>query len=161
MDSQILLYSIALSFQITGSILFIAYSSSLCRISIIRSFAANSFITKDCNTKKIDYNHDAFVSEYRKAYFSKITFIYLLAGYILSIFCSLKEYDKCYVATLVVLFTGILYFFTKFIIEKYFLIQADVVNPITSEELTNLGISPNLEGISNDELELESMWNDP
>lgn len=161
MDSQILPYSIALSFQITSSILFIAYSSSLCRISIIRSFAANSFITKDGNTKKIDYNHDAFVSEYRKAYFSKITFIYLLAGYILSIFCSLKEYDKCYVATLVVLFTGILYFFTKFIIEKYFLIQADVVNPITSEELTNLGISPNLEGISNDELELESMWNDP
>lgn len=85
----------------------------------------------------------------------------MLAGYILSIFCSLKEYDKCYVATLVVLFTGILYFFTKFIIEKYCLTQADVVNPITSEELTNLGISPNLEGISNDELELESMWNDP
>lgn len=80
MDSQILLYSIALSFQITGSILFIAYSSSLCRISIIRSFAANSFITKDGNTKKIDYNHDAFVSEYRKAYFSKITFIYLFVG---------------------------------------------------------------------------------
>lgn len=71
----------------------------------------------------------------------------------------MKEYDKCYVATLVVLFTGILYFFTKFIIEKYFLTQADVINPITSEELTNLGISPNLEEISNDEL--ESMWNDP
>lgn len=161
MDSQILLYSIALSFQITGSILFIAYSSSLCRISIIRSFAANSFIIKDGDTKKIDYNHNAFIAEYKKAYFSRMTFIYLLAGYILSIFCSLKEYDKCYVATLVALFTGILYFFTKFIIEKYFLIQADVVNPITSEELTNLGISPNLEGISNDELELEPMWNDP
>lgn len=53
MDSQILLYSIALSFQITGSILFIAYSSSLCRISIIRSFAANSFIIKDGDTKKM------------------------------------------------------------------------------------------------------------
>ena len=153
MDSQILLYSIALSFQITGSILFIAYSSSLCRISIIRSFAVNSFITKDGNTKKIDYNHDAFVSEYRKAYFSKITFIYLLAGYILSIFCSLKEYDKCCVAALVAVFTGILYLCTKLIIEKYCLTQADVVNPITSEELTNLGISPNMEKISSEEIE--------
>ena len=154
MDSQILLYSIALSFQITGSILFIAYSSSLCRISIIRSFAANSFIIKDGDTKKIDYNHNAFIAEYKKAYFSRMTFIYLLAGYILSIFCDLNEYDKRCVAALVAVFTGILYLCTKLIIEKYCLTRPKVVKLITSEELTNLGISPCLEKISSEEIEL-------
>ena len=80
-----IVYIISISLQVAGALLLIAYSISTKRDDVIKKFSGKGFIHRDNNTNEISYNEKAFFQEYKMAYIDKLSFIYILFGYLLGL----------------------------------------------------------------------------
>ena len=84
-------YIISVSFQIAGALLLVLFSISTKRDSVIRRFVGNGIITKDGDSKILDYNENAYKEEYRRAFLNKYSFGCILLGYMLSIWGEIED----------------------------------------------------------------------
>jgi hypothetical protein len=150
---KMICYIFSISLQIAGALLLIFFLISTKRENIIRNFFGRGIILKNGNTKEIIYNKEAFLEEYRNAYLNKCSFIYIAVGYVLGIFGELKPECKLVAFFMVVLLSMLIMFLSifgsKFLVKIFIKKSGD----ITDDELKKLGIEPDLESISNENID--------
>lgn len=151
---EYLIYIISISFQVAGALLLVVYFISTKRKAVIKKFAGNGTIHLDNNTQELTYNEKAFFDEYKMAYIQRLSFVYILAGYLSGVFGSLSESIRCRVIALVIIaiLSLALMFFSNKGVELY-VRKKNKAFKITNDELKELGIKPDSESISNSQLD--------
>ena len=152
MTTTYLIYTLSVSFQVAGALMLIVFAISTKRKSIIRSFASSNVIFEDGDTHKLEYNQEAFISEYRTAYYSKVSVIYIALGYGVGIFGNIGSANCWMVLLIVVCLSAALILTTRFIIEG--LLRRDTVTTeITKEELEKVGCEATIGSMSSAEVD--------
>ena len=154
---EYLIYIISISFQVAGALLLVVYFISTKRKAVIKKFAGNGTIHLDNNTQELTYNEKAFFDEYKMAYIQRLSFVYILAGYLSGVFGSLSESIRCRVIALVIIaiLSLALMFFSNKGVELY-VRNKNKAFKITNDELKELGIEPDSENIPNSQI--DEMW---
>lgn len=145
------IFILALSLQMAGSLLLLIFFLSAKRANVIKRFCGKGLIKLDGNTKKLQYDHEAFKSEYFKAYINKSSFFCLLLGYVLSVFGDKGSLYKdgitvFYVIVITAIIISGLYAVTRLICNKF-------ISEITKQELDNLNIEPDIESASYEDID--------
>lgn len=148
-----MIYAVSISLQVAGALLLMVNTLSVKRDNVILRFAGHNLITRNGNTKEIDYNSDVLIALYQQAYLSKIAFMYIVVGYTLGVFGDIGTYSKMLLAGLIVSFSAIFILISYKIVERIIKHSKQVNTKITNEDLERLGIEPDIETISNDEID--------
>ena len=148
------IYIISISLQLAGALLVLFFAVSTKRQAVIKSFAgASGIISRDNDTMQIQYSHDSFKETYRTAYLSKCAFVFIALGYFLGVFGSIEWKYKIVVGIMIILLTAIIMCITYWSVD-YLVKHSDRVNEeITNEELEQLGIEPDMENVSVEDIE--------
>lgn len=146
---SVIFYILSIAFQMAGALILIIYATSTKRGDVIRRFAQNSVIFEDGNTHELTYNHEYFMSMYETAYYSKVAFIYIVAGYGLGVMG-----ESCKSITIIELFAVFIFAFlliagANWIVHRL-LKKDNVLKEITKNELDALGIEAHVSSIGND-----------
>ena len=84
------IYIMAVSFQVSGALLLLFYNISTKRENIIKNFSNNKWFIERCGTK-ITYNKNGLKEIFKIAYINKISFFYIIIGYIIGVFGKIEE----------------------------------------------------------------------
>lgn len=152
MNWILLLYIISVSLQIAGALILIVFAISARRENVIRIFAKSNMILRDGNTKKLLYNHYTFIDTYKTTYYSKISVFFIAVGYIIGVFGENRS-DKKFVVAITISAMTIGLIFLSWLCVKLLAKQDIVQRKITSEELEEIGVEPNMESLSNEQIE--------
>lgn len=143
LDKEALIYVIAVSLQVAGALLLLCYNVSAKRKNIIKSFAS----TKGCiqvQGTKIEYDKHRLKEIFKLAYINKMSFLYIVVGYIAGVFGKIG--DNTYILSIIL---GMVAFISLFIcigisIPKCILLLKEKRNgnffDITNEDIKELGI---------------------
>ena len=153
MKSTYIVYIVAISLQLSGAILLLINAISTKRESLITNFSNCNFLSRDGNTHEISYNKNAFKKICETAYLNKFAFAFIASGYFAGIWGEIGDSNKCCIAICVELCTAILIFIAYFVVYLIAKYSKKVNAPITNEELEKLGIEPNMESMSSEELQ--------
>lgn len=149
---ELLLYILAISFQLAGALLILFFSTSTKRDDIIRRFIVKGFIIKQGDT--IDYDKSALLEEYKSAYLSRLAFLYISVGYILGIWGEISNYsNKFIVFLLIIISTAVIMAISYFGISKFVKKRKKVNVDITISELEKQNIHPTLEYATNSDMD--------
>ena len=151
---EYLIYIISISFQVAGALLLVVYFISTKRKAVIKKFAGNGTIHLDNNTQELTYNEKAFFDEYKMAYIQRLSFVYILAGYLSGVFGSLSESIRCRVMIIAILSLALMFFSNKGV--ELYVRNKNKAFKITNDELKELGIEPDSENIPNSQI--DEMW---
>lgn len=154
----VVLYIIAISFQLSGALLLVIYSTSTKRASVIKRFAGNSFISRDGNTKEISYDKDELIKSFKDAWLNKIAFLLIASGYIFGIFGEIGEINKILISIFIIISTVLVMAISYFVVNCIIKYSAEVNKELTNDELNELGIEPNMESLS--DKEIDDIWNE-
>ena len=147
MKLSLIAYITAISFQVSGALMLILYAISTKRKNVIRSFARSHMITRNGDTKELSYDHDAFVDNYRTAYFSKLSVCFIALGYLFGIFGDIGSSNRGYIALAIVVSTIFLILVSSVCV-KWLLTKDSVQKRICNEELEAVGAEPDMESIN-------------
>lgn len=148
-----ILYIIAISLQVSGALQLLLSFVSTKRDNVIRHFAGKGLISRDNNTKKIEYDKTAFREEYKTAYLNKFSFFYIAAGYLLGVYGNLEKNSKTLAFVLIILVTTLILLISNTLISLYVKTSKKTNTEITNEDLERLHINPDAENISDDEID--------
>ena len=154
-----IIYIISISLQVAGALLLVAYAISTKREDVIRRFAGKGILYRDNETNKITYNEEAFFQEYKMAYIGKLSFIYILSGYLLGVWGELNKSDSF--KDLALIFIAILSLIIMLISNEcveFYITKTNKASEITNNELQEIGIEPDIQNITSEEI--EEMFND-
>lgn len=144
-------YIVAVALQLSGSIILLIGSFSTKRSKVICEFSKKGLIERDNDTNDIFYDKEAFCDEFYKPIINKSAFLLLSTGYLLSIFGHMERESRLltsvYVIVLSIIIVGLSVCISRKIARNF------SKEDITNKELTELNITPNLENISNKELD--------
>lgn len=146
------IYIISISLQLAGALLVLFFAVSTKRQSVLKNFAGSGIISRDNNTKEIHYNHNNFKETYRTAYLSKWAFVFISLGYFLGVFGSIEWKYKIVVGIIIILFTIIIMCVTYWGVDYVVKHSDKVKKEITNEELEQLGIEPDIENASDEDI---------
>lgn len=152
-----ILYIIAISLQVSGALQLILSFVSTKRDNVIRHFAGKGLISRDNNTKKIEYDKTAFQEEYKAAYLNQFSFFCIAAGYLLGVYGNLGNNSKTLAFVLIILVTAFFLLISRKSVSLYVRISKKVNTEITNEDLERLHIEPDAEPIS--VVEIDGMVN--
>lgn len=148
-----LIYIFSISFQVAGAIILLLFTLSTKRLEIIKRFARTGIIFRDGDTKELSYNEEEFINTFREGYLNKFAVMYIAIGYFVGVFGEIGQSNRILIAFCVIIFTTILLMLTRNIIERI-LKKSSIVNVrITNEEMRQVGIEPDMESISREEIE--------
>ena len=147
------IYVIAISLQLAGALLLLVNATSTKRDNLIKSFAKSRIIYRDGDTKELSYNVDAFKGLYRNIYLNKFAFAYISLGYFIGIFGDISAASKIIVLFCVAVVAFIDLLGAYFVVDKICMQREKVTKKITNEELIDLGIEPDAESISTEEID--------
>ena len=154
-----IVYIISISLQVAGALLLIAYSISTKRDDVIKKFSGKGFIHRDNNTNEISYNEKAFFQEYKMAYIGKLSFIYILSGYLLGVLGELKDTKASRdIALIIIAILSLVIMIISNKLVEVILSKSNKVSKITNEDLVRIGIEPDIQSASTSEV--EKMLND-
>lgn len=148
-----ILFCLSIAFQLAGALILLLYGVSTKRDNIIKSFSASSFIWRDGNTKKINDLSKEYQQRYRQAFLNKTAFFYLTLGYTLSIWAEKGSSSPCLSMLITVALTILLLVVGKVVVNQCLMKRSSVMAPITSEDLERFGIEPDMELISNTDID--------
>lgn len=147
-----MIYVISISLQVAGSLLLMMNSLSTNRKKVIQRFAGKGIISRDNNTKMIDYNKIAFKEIYKDAYLTKISFAFIAFGYFLSVFGSAEDINKMYLAVYIAIITIAIMLIAYWVVNLILKHSKKVNKDINNDELETIGIEPDFQNISNKEI---------
>lgn len=147
-----IIYCLSIAFQLAGALVLLIYGVSTKRTTILSSFSDNVFISLDGNTNEVNDLSIPLKSRFKQAFLNKSAFICLAIGYLLGVFGNIDENERCLSFLIIIAFT-ILIIIAIHIIVRILLKQAKVTNPVTINELEQVGIKPNIESVSNEDIE--------
>lgn len=150
---SIFFYILAVSLQLTGALLLLLHVRSLKRASVIKRFVGKGIIYRDNNTMNLEYNEKEFKETYKTTILNKAAFGYLTAGYFMGVFAELDGDKKAVIVLLIMIITILILKITDFITDIYVKYSKQVNKRITNDEIEALGIEPDIENISNKEIE--------
>ena len=153
-----IIYILSISFQITGALLLLFYSTSAKREAIIRRFVGKGLLTREGD--KVEYNQEAYKNEYVLAYLNKFSFGYIAGGYLLNVFINTENECKWLVVICILLLTPLIMFFSLKGIS--FLVSYLKRNDkITNEDLKAFDIKPDMDLMTSEDVDqlLENAWN--
>ena len=145
-------YCISVALQLAGALILLS-STSTKRDVIIASFANKSFISRNGDTKEISDISKEYKERFRQAYINRAAFLYLTLGYLSGIFAEKGTDDAKITLGIVIVVAATLMLLVKIMVEKVLLKQKKVVMAITNEDLERLGIEPDMESISKEDIE--------
>lgn len=148
-----MIYILSISLQVAGALMLMINSLSTKRSKVIQRFAGHTLIYRDNNTNEITYDEEVFKNTYKDAYLSKFAFFYIALGYFIGIFATINEELKVILAVGVLILTSV-FIALAYIIAGLIIKYNKKINcKISNKELDELGIEPDIENISNDEIE--------
>ena len=147
-----IIYCLSIAFQLAGALVLLIYGVSTKRTTILSSFSDNVFIGLDGNTKEVNDLSIPIKSKFKQAFLNKSAFICLAIGYLLGVFGSIDETERFLSLLIIIAFT-ILIIIGIHIIVRISLKQAKVINSVTISELEQVGIKPNVESSSNEDIQ--------
>ena len=161
-EDEVYIYILSISFQLAGALLLVVFAISTKRQATIKRFAGKGIIARDGNSKELSYNENEFKETFRIGYVNKCAFMYIAIGYFGGVFGNIDGKNKIVIGLLVLLCTAFLMGIAYVIIEQILKKSKKVNQKITNEELEKAGIKPDMESISNAELEklLDSVENE-
>ena len=146
-----IIYCLSIAFQLAGALVLLIYGVSTKRTTILSSFSDNVFISLDGNTNEINDLSIPLKSRFKQAFLNKSAFICLAIGYFLGVFGSIEGNERCLSFLIIIVFT-ILIIIGIHIIVRISLKQTKVTNPVKINELEQVGIKPNVESVSNEDI---------
>lgn len=150
---DVVIYIIAISFQLSGALLLVLYSISTKRRNVIKRFAGKCLIYRDNNTNEITYDKDALKITFRDAWLNKIAFTLIALGYCFGVFGEIDEKNKNLIAIVIVLLTVIIMVLSYFIVACIIKYSPNINKELSNEELSELGVEPDIENLSNKEID--------
>ena len=154
-----IIYIFSISLQVAGALLLVAYGISTKRDDVIKKFSGNGIIRRDNDTNEIYYNEKAFFQEYKMAYIDKLSFIYILSGYLLGVLGELKDTEAAKdIALIIIAIVSLFIMFASNKLVEVILSKSNKVSKITNEDLVRIGIEPDMQNIPSSEI--EKMFND-
>lgn len=149
---DVVIYVIAISFQLSGALLLAFYSISAKRKNVIKRFAGKCLITRDNNTNEITYDREALKITFRDAWLNKIAFTLIALGYLFGVFGEIGEKSKILISISIVMGTVLMMAISHFIVACIIKYSSKVNQELTNDELYKLGIDPDIENISDKEI---------
>lgn len=154
-DCLSLIYIIAVSLQVSGAVLLLVYNFSVKRENIIKTFANDKgYILRQGSD--IDYDKDRLKEIFKIAYINKISFIYIIIGYILGVFGEIGENTYKSSIVLGIIVFGLILVLIGICIAKQKLISKEKKNPtffdITNKDLDKLNVKDALELATNEDV---------
>lgn len=146
-----IIYCLAIAFQLAGALVLLVYGVSTKRTDILSSFSDNNFISLDGDTKELNDLSIPLKSKFKQAFLNKSAFICLAIGYLLGVFGNIDETERFSSLLIIIVFT-ILIIIGIHIIVRISLKQTKVTNPVKINELEQVGIKPNVESVSNEDI---------
>ena len=146
-------YVVAISLQVSGALQLLLSFVSTKRDNVIRNFIGKGIISRDSNTKIIDYDKKAYKQVFKSAYLNKFSFIYIFWGYLLGIWGTIEKESKSKATIFIILTTILILTISNLLITLYVKKSKKVNREITNEDLERLQIQPDIENISNEEIE--------
>lgn len=148
---EVIIYIISIGCQISGAIILLLDSFSARRESVLKRFVGRGLVFRDNNTNELKYDEKAFGQEFRVAILNKFAFGFLAIEYLVGIWGNIGCFNKWVVMMsiiaitvfLVVVCYGISCLFAKNRCKK----------EITNDELEKFGLEPDIENISNKQIE--------
>jgi len=147
-----MLYILSVSFQIAGALLLMLNVLSAKREKVIRRFAGKGLLYRDNNTNTISYDQNALKDVFREAYLSKFSLAYIIMGYLFGVFSTIASEYKNIIAMAIVAATALLILLSYLVVYLILKFSKRVNQEISNEELISLGIEPDIENISNEEI---------
>ena len=141
------MYYISVALQLAGALVLLS-SISTKRDDIIKTFATKSFISRNGNTNEISDISKAYRERIRQAYINRGAFLYLTLGYLGGVVGEKSEDTSCMKIFIVIIITAILLILARIIIDGVLMKCGKVIAPITNEDLERLGIEPDMESLS-------------
>ena len=148
-----MIYAISIALQVAGALLLMVNTLSVKRDNVILRFMGHNLITRDGNTKEITYDSKALITLYQQAYLSKIAFVYIIIGYTLGVFGDMDACSRILLVVLIVSFSMLLILVSHKIVQMIIKHSKNINTPITNADLERLGIKPNIETASDDEID--------
>lgn len=146
-------YVVAISLQVSGALQLLLSFASTKRDNVIRNFIGKGIISRDSNTKIIDYDKKAYKQVFKSAYLNKFSFIYIFWGYLLGVWGTIEKESKSKATIFIILTTILILTISNLLITLYVKKSKKVNREITNEDLERLQIQPDIENISNEEIE--------
>lgn len=148
LNCSVLAYVGAISLQLSGALLLLLYAFSTKRSNLVKSFAKSRMIHRDNNTGEITYNEQAFIDMCKNIYLNKLAFIYIFVGYIVGIFGETGTANKVLVTVYILAFFALELSLAHFTVNAICKYSKKVNKKFKNDELENLGIEPDTESIS-------------
>lgn len=150
-----LIYIVAASLQVSGAILLLVYNFSVKRESIIKTFANDKgYILRD--GIRIDYDKDRLKEVFKIAYINKISFIYIIIGYVLGVFGEIGENTYKLIIVLGIIVFALIWTFIGIMIAEQKLKSKENKSPtffdITNKDLDELSVKDALEITTEEEI---------
>lgn len=151
-NTKVLVYIFSISFQVAGAMILLLFTLSTKRLEIIKRFSGTGMIFRNGDTGELNYNENEFVNTFREGYLNKAAITFIAIGYFAGVFGEIGQNNRVLVAFCVITFTTIILMLTCYFVES-FLKKSPVVNArITNRELEQVGIKPDMESISGEEI---------
>ena len=151
-NTEVLVYIFSISFQVAGAMILLLFTLSTKRLEIIKRFSGTGMILRNGDTGELNYNENEFVNTFREGYLNKAAITFIAIGYFAGVFGEIGQNNRVLVAFCVITFTTIILMLTCYSVES-FLKKSPVVNArITNKELEQVGIEPDMESISGEEI---------
>lgn len=147
-----MVYILSISFQLAGALLLMVNVLSTKRDKVIRRFVGRGTLYRDNNTNEISYDKNALKDTFKDAYLSKLAFLYIAVGYFMGVFGSVNGYCKMITAITIIIATALLILLSHLAVYFILKFSKKVNRELSNEELTALGIEPDIENISNEEI---------
>lgn len=153
---SVLAYLFSVSLQIAGALLLLIYSISTKREAVIRRFVGRGLLARQ--GEKLDYDENAYKEEFCRAYLNKFSFGYIAFGYLLGVVDKSSEVGVWELIIGIFLLAFFVMFFTikgvNFFVEH----SRNVNRKIENEDLLKLGVKPDIDYMTSDEV--DQLWND-
>ena len=146
------LYILSVSLQVAGALLLMLNVLSTKREKVIRRFVGKGLLCRDNNTNAISYDQNALKAVFQEAYLSKFAFAYIIMGYLFGVFGTIASEYRNIIATAIVAATALLILLSYLVVYLILKFSKKVNREISNEELISLGIEPDIENISNEEI---------
>lgn len=148
-----MIYILAISFQLAGALLLMVNVLSTRRDRVIRRFVGKGILYRDNNTNEISYDEKALKDTFKEAYLSKFAFLFIAVGYVLGVFESPGNVCRELMAGIIVLVSVFIIAISHLIVCAILKFSKKVNRKLTNQELIALGIEPDIENISNEEID--------
>lgn len=127
---EIIAFIISITFQLSGAILLLINNLRLDRKYMIRKYINSSpnknIMTIDETEHKLKYNKENFINEYITVYNNRMSFIYIMIGYLMSIFSEIKDDNRFIIFCSIVLLSFVLILITHAVVKHIVSKQEDI-----------------------------------